>query len=214
MATTIADINSVDLAGLAGTVFLWLVLIGVLVVFIGVMAFFVFWLLRLMRFKVNVDIYEHLGTNNHMGSKDVAKEVSEIIEGKRRNFLQLLKKRVKIGPFGSDKFMQFGMRKKINLHLENGIYTPLPLVHNSAAALEFEKGDLLTALQLWDADYAENLETHKWGQPGFWDKYAQYVIPFSMILIMFVLFFILIQQMQSGVSVTAYLDSSQLVGST
>ncbi len=196
---------------IAGTVFVWVILIVALLVLVAVMAFFALWLMRMLKFKVTVDIYEHIGENNHMGTKDVAKEVSEIIDGKRRSFLQLLKSRKKIGPFGSDKFMQFGTRKKLNLHLENGIYTPLPIAHSSHAALKFEKGDLLTALQLWDADYAENLETHKWGEPGFWDKYAQYVIPFSMILIMFVLFFILINQMQSGVNVTATIDTSQLI---
>ncbi len=208
LADTITNAN---LGAIGSTIFLWLVIIVLIVVFSVVIFFFALWLWRVLKFKVNVIIYEHIGENQHFGTKEIGQEVNEVHEGKRRSYLHLFKSRKKIGPFGSDAFSLFGTRKHLNLHLENGIYTPLPIAHSSSAALKFEKGDLLTALQLWDQDYAENLETHKLGQGGFWDKYGSFVMPFAMILIMFVLFFILIQQMQSGVNITATLDTRQIV---
>lgn len=207
----IQDIAGADIGGIIGQTVFWVALIAMFLVLIGVMAFFALWVFRTLKFKINVNIYEHIGENNHIGRKDVGKEVEKSKDGKRLRFIRLLKGRKSIGPFGSEKFVMFNTRKQINLHLEDGIYTPLPIAHNSNPAFTFEKGDLLTALQLWDQDYAENLETHKWGEPGFMDKYGMYVLPFSMILIMFVLFFILIQQIGGGINVTATLDTSQFV---
>ena len=207
----VTDIANVDITGVAGTVLFWVVMIISLVVLVGVLGFFALWVFRMLMFKINVDIYEHVGNGNHIGHKDVAKEIEKTKDGKRQRFIRLLKARKSIGPFGSEKFVIFGIRKKLNLHFEDGIYTALPITHSSDAGLNFDKNDLLTALQLWDQDYAENLETHKWGEPTFMDKYGMYVLPFSMILIMFVLFFILIQQIGGGINVTASIDTSQLV---
>ena len=207
----VEDIAGVDIGGVVGQVILWVVLITSFLVLIGVLAFFALWVFRTLKFKIRVTIYENVGENNHVGRKDVGREVEKSADGKRVRFIRLLKARKSIGPFGSDKFVVFGNTKQLNLHLEDGIFTPLPIAHQSDPAFKFEKSDLLTALQLWDADYAENLETHKWGEPNFMDKYGAYVIPFAMILIMFVLFFILIQQIGGGVQVTAVIETSQLV---
>lgn len=207
----IGDIANADIGGIVGTAGFWLVMIMFMLVLVGVLAFAGLWIFRMLLFKISVNIYEHVGDGNHLGRKDVAKEVDKDIAGKRTRFIRLLKGRKSIGPFGSEKFITFGVRKHLNLHLQDGIYTPLPVLHNSDPGLTFKKEDLLTALQLWDQDYAENLETHKWGEPGFMDKYGAYVLPFAMIIIMFVLFFILIQEIGGGVNVIATLDTSQLV---
>ena len=207
----VTDIANADIGGIAGQVVFWVVIIIFMVVLVGVLGFFALWVFRTLKFKVRVTIYEHVGQNNHVGKKDVGREVEKTDGGKRVRFIRLLKARKSIGPFGSDKFVVFGNNKQLNLHLEDGIFTPLPIAHNSDPSFNFEKSDLLTALQLWDQDYAENLETHKWGEPSFMDKYGNFVMPFAMILIMFVLFFILIQQIGGGVHVTASIDTSQLV---
>ncbi len=207
----LADIANADVGGIAGTVFFWVVMIMFMVVLLGVIGFFGLWVFRTLKFKINVNVYEHVGGDSHIGRRDVAKEVEKDHSGKRQRFLRLLKARVSIGPFPSEKFVMFNTRKHINLHFQDGIYTPLPIGHDSDAALKFKKDDLLTVLHLWDKDHEENLETHKWGEPTFMDKYGAYILPFSMILIMFVLFFILIQQIGGGVHVTASIDTSQLV---
>ncbi len=143
-------LSTANIGQIGSTIFLWLILI----LFVGVMAavifFFAMWFWKVLKFKVNVVIYEHIGENQHFGTKEIGQEVNEVKDGKRRSYLHLFKSRKKLGPFGSDAFSLFGTRKHLNLHLENGIYTPLPIAHSSSAALKFEKGDLLTALQLWD----------------------------------------------------------------
>lgn len=207
----ITDITNADIGGIVGQVFFWLIMILFITVLTAVLGFMAWTLWKMLKYKVSVDIYEHVGENTHVGRRDVGREVEETTDGKRKRFLQLLKLRKKIGPFASDKFMQFGNRKKLDLHLENGIFTPLPVAHNSDPALQFNKTDLLAALQSWDQDYAENLETHRITDMSFFSRHEAAILSGTMIIMMFVLFFILINQMQSGVNVTATIDTSQLV---
>jgi len=204
-------LHTADFGGLIGQIMVYLIIILFLVAMVAILYFVGTQLWRVLKYKVKVDIYEHLGEDNHIGRSDLAEEVTTEKDGKRVSYLKLLKSHKKAGPFSSDKFMQFGRMKKIHLHLVDGLFTAMPIKHNSDAGLTFEKSDLLTALQLWDQDYAENLATHNLDNNNFWDKYGSIMMNGGMILIMFVLFFVLIQQMQSGVNVTATLDTSQLI---
>ncbi len=211
---------AIDIMSYAVTMLMWGMfsfIVGVILLGIGVG---VMLLIRHLKYKVKLDIYEKVG-GAYMGFGRDAREVinKPDVKGKRHTFLLLrtpFKGYKKIPLPDSASYVPFasklvGNRKKLNLLFKDTLFAPLPITENSDPAFNFDTKDLLYILNSWDQDYAENLETHKWGEPTFMDKYGMYVLPFSMILIMFVLFFILIQQIGGGVQVTAVIETSQLI---
>ena len=88
------------------------------------------------------------------------------------------------------------MRKKVNLLYKDGLFFPLPIKQTSNEALSYEPSDMLRVLQSWDADYSENLETHRQGG-SFWDKWGVSINLWLLIVVQFILALIVISVIKS-----------------
>lgn len=85
---------------------------------------------------------------------------------------------------------------------------PVSISHKAEAAFEFNADDLVTILRWRELDHQEALDTYSNKKLGFMDKYGALVVNSMMILIMFVLFFILLQKLGA---LQIHVDTSQLV---
>lgn len=165
------------------------------------MLFFFLWLYRLLKYKVEVHLYEKVGSAYQL-RKDVACEVlgQDMSTNKRRTYLLLRKgfKGLKKLPLPqSSEYIAAGMRKHINLLFKDGLLSPLPILESNDPTLSWKPEHLLRVLDSWDADYSENLETHKMGQ-SFWDKWGVSINFWILIVMQFILFLILIMQLKGG----------------
>jgi len=180
---------------------------GSIIVFLLVLAFAAGFaglaIYRLLRYKIKVTILDHVG-DTHLVTTDIAQEVNE---KNGKNYLKLLKTKMRIPVPNPDKYLAMGIRKSLFLHKHNDLFTPLQLAHNSPAAFQFNMDDLVSVLFWREQDHQEALETYR-SKPSFWDMYQTPILFGSFMIIQFVLFFVLFHQLGN---LQIHVDTSQLV---
>lgn len=181
----------------------WIGLILLVVALAFILGFGSIIIYRLLKYKTKVTILDHVG-DSHMISNDIAQEVNDK-DGK--NYLQLLKSKIRIPVPNPDKYLSTGIKKLLFLHKHNNLLTPMNVSHSSPAKFNFNMDDLVSVLFWREQDHQEALETYR-GKPSFWDKYQSPIIFGSFMIIQFVLFFVLFQKLGD---LTIQVDTSQLV---
>jgi len=196
---------AVDYASLIYQMAIWgmvtFVVGGIIIVFVAVLMY----VARTFRYKVKLDIYEKVGGHYLSYGREALEVINKQTAGTGKRVTHLLlrvafKGTKKIPLPDSATFIPHGTmlttKKKLNLLYTNGLFAPLNVVENSPAALTFNVEDVLTVLQSWDQDFAENLETHK-PKASFWDKYQQFITilsVLSMTMIFWILIFVITRQ--------------------
>lgn len=173
--------------------------------FLGMMVY------RLLRYKIKVLILDHTGTSE-LARMDLAREVTEKPGNKK--YLQLLRMAEKVPLPNPDKYIAMGVRKLLVLHKHNDMLTPMAVTHNSPASFTFNTDDLVSVLFWREQDHQEALDNYRDKAISWWAQHSGFIMSASMILMMFVLFFILIQKIQGGVTVRAVIDTSQLIAAS
>ena len=175
---------------------------GLVLIGLGMAFLFVY---RYMKYKVILDIYEQVGGSFLSFGRQAREVINKVSDqnGKRKTYLLLRVpfKGIKRIPLpDSSKFIPHGTiittKKKLNLLFTNKVFVPLHIENNSPEVLSYSLEDLPRVLDSWDADYAENLETHK-AKPGFWDKYQQFITILSvlgMTMVFWILIFVITRQ--------------------
>lgn len=182
----------------------WVFIIGLIAAvaaggyFLGVAIF------RLMRYKIKVLVLDHVG-NSEIARNDLAKEFKDVNKTRK---LKLLHSGDEIPLPNPDKYISMGVRKLLVLHKHGDMLTPMGLTHNSPANFTFNMDDLVSVLFWRETDHQEALETYRDHKKSFMEQYGAWVMSTMMIVIMFVLFFILINKLGS---LQIRVDSSQLV---
>ena|SRR3990167_3666156 len=184
-------------------VFLFAVLAG-----LGIGSFFLTKIVyRLLTYKIDVLILDHTGN-----TEIVKKDLGRLIFGKdKKRCLRLLKTGLPEGELplpDPDKYFAFGNRKLLLLHKINDVLTPITLKHNSPATFNFNMDDMVSVLYWRELDHTEALDSYRNKKVGFMEKYGTWVMSTLMILIMFVLFFMLLQKLGS---LQIQVDASQLI---
>jgi len=165
----------------------------------------IFWVMRTLKYKIKLDIYEKVGGAYLSYGREAVEVINKQTAGSGKRVTHLLlrvpfKGTKKIPLPDSATFIPHGTllttKKKLNLLYTNGLFAPLNVVEHSPPELSFNVEDVLTVLQSWDQDFAENLETHK-PKATFWDKYQQFITilsVLSMTMIFWILIFVITRQ--------------------
>lgn len=157
-----------------------------------------FW--RWFKYKITVIIYEKVGDAYIAHPNKAYEHIGLDDAGKRTRSLRLLKKfkGMKKGPLPpSFSFVPTARGKLLNIIYRDGIISPLSVQEHSPPELSWNTNDLLRVLDSWDADYVENLETHR-QSPSFMDRFGGYIIPATVMFLNFILWLILLTRINGG----------------
>jgi hypothetical protein len=97
----------------------------------------------------------------------------------------------------SEDFILAGRMKEINLAYINGFFFPMTPQEHSDPAMTYDLSSVQRAMESWDSDYAENVETHK-GNPTFMDKYGNMIMLGMVLMTQFIFLIIILTQLKGG----------------
>lgn len=200
--------SDINLGAIAGDVFFWLIII----LFVIALALIIGWgtafVYRLMKYKIKIEIYHQQGPDSFRPVEDLGMEVTNDKTG--RTELRILKAKRTIAMPPGKFLMPMGMRSKLNLAKIGGELIPMQVTTNSPVTFELNLEKLSNAIS-WREKSRESAVEAYYGKESFFSKYGAVLMNATLMIMMFVLFFILIHQMQSGITIRAILDTSQQV---
>lgn len=182
----------------------WVFLLALIAVVMSVVGYLGWWFYRYMRYDIKVSILEPMGANAWRERIDMARE------DRKMKHLELRGYREFISIPGPQFFLLSGKRRSLKFVEVSGYLLPMEITMEWPPNYSVKMEKLSIAVAWRENSRKESLSAYS-ETMGFMEKYGTVVVSSMTMIMMFVLFFILINQMQGGVTVTAVLDNSQLI---
>lgn len=188
------------LSDLIGQFLVW-ALGAIFISFIATIVAVGLWFLwKYLKYKIKVTIYEKVGNAYMVHDNKAFEQIQPGSDGKRQRKIVLQKKfkGIKKGVLPSSiTFLPMNRGKMLNMVYRDGLMMPLPLREENEPELVSTTEDVLRVLESWDSDYVDNVETHK-KPAGFLEKYGGYIVPFTVMFFNFILWLVLLSQINGG----------------
>ncbi len=200
--------DDISLVAVAGDVIFWLVLLLFALAVFAILGWLAMFVWRMLKYKIEVEIYHQQGPRSFRPVKDLGREIINNKTGK--NELHILKAKRTIAMPPGEFLMPMGMRSKLLLGKVGGELIPMQVTTNSPTSFTLNLEKLSNAIA-WREKSRESAIEAYYGNESFFNKYGAVLMNATLMIMMFVLFFILIHQMQEGVTIRAVIDTSQQV---
>lgn len=184
-------------------VIVWIFIIAVIALVSAALGWIGALIYRFFKYRINIYILEPTGANSFKLETDLGLQ-----KDKEGGEIEMFKRKKNIGVPSPEHFLPQGWKKSLFLTKVNDQYIPVAIRHNSPANFNIDLDKLASAVK-WQMMYKEKKDQeYNLNKPSLWDKYGAVISVGVLGVIFFVLFFVLIQKMQDGVTVRAVIEGA------